>query len=96
MSPLYRSNSKLNQTSNECPNFNKYIQGCKDIADRFGCEYIDLYSKLGINLWNYQNYFLDESTNGDGDTWAVHLNDLGGKRVGAIVSKTIENLEPII
>ena len=96
MSPLYRSNSKLNQTSNECPNFNKYIQGCKDIADRFGCEYIDLYSKLGINLWNYPNYFLDESTNGDGDTWAVHLNDLGGKRVGAIVSKTIENLEPII
>ena len=96
MSPLYRSNSKLNQTSNEYPNFNKYIQGCKDIADRFGCEYIDLYSKLGINLWNYPTYFLDESTNGDGDTWAVHLNDLGGKRVGAIVSKTIENLEPII
>lgn len=96
MSPLYRSNSKLNQTSNEYPNFYKYIQACKDIADRFGCEFIDLYSKLGINLWNYPNYFLDESTNGDGDTWAVHLNDLGGKRVGAIVSKTIENLEPII
>ena len=96
MSPLYRSNSKLNQTSNEYPNFNKYIQGCKDIADRFGCEYIDLYSKLGINLWNYSTYFLDESTNGDGDTWAVHLNELGGKRVGAIVNKVIENLEPII
>lgn len=96
MAPLYRSNSKLNQTSNEFPNFNKYIQGCKAIADRFGCEFIDLYSKLGINLWNYQNYFLDESANKDGDCWSVHLNELGGKRVGAIVSKTIENLEPII
>ena len=96
MTPLYRSNSKLNQTSNEFPNFNKYIQGCKAIADRFGCEYIDLYSKLGINLWNYPFYFLDESTNKDGDCWSVHLNDLGGKRVGAIVCKTIENLEPII
>lgn len=96
MSPLYRSNSKLNQTSNEYPNFYKYIQACKDIADRFGCEFIDLYSDLGINLWNYQNYFLDESANKDGDCWSVHLNELGGKRVGAIVSKTIENLEPII
>lgn len=95
IAPLYRSNSKLNQTANEYSKFDKYIQACEDIAKRFGCEFINMYQELGANMWNYGAYFLDESSNGDGDCWAVHLSKLGGKRFAEKVISKLLDIEPI-
>ena len=54
-----------------------------------------MYQELGANMWNYGNFFLDESTNGDGDCWSVHLNSEGGKRFARKVINKMNEIEPI-
>lgn len=95
ISPIFRSQNIWSDPSQSefgnAYNFDLYVKACKDIAERFGCEYLNGYQMLGANLWNCHQFFLNEGDNG----LFVHLNELGGKRFAQKVINKLIEIEPI-
>ena len=71
--------------------FNLYIDACEQISKRLGCHFINSYQEMGANIYNYKEFFLNEGDN----AYAVHFNDLGGKRFAKCVIETLKRIEPI-
>lgn len=61
---------------------------CEEMAEKYGCSFINSYRDMGVNIYNFK-YFLEE------ETWPVHLNDLGGERLGVLLLSKLLEIAPL-
>jgi hypothetical protein len=87
MSPPYAGN-KSSPTEYYTAGIYEKIDILKELAQRYGCEFINIYSEMGANMYNFGAFFPDV---GDG----VHFGDIAGRRIARkIINKMLE-IEPI-
>lgn len=61
---------------------------CNEMARKYGCSFIDTYRDMGVNIYNFKNFLKEE-------TWPVHLNTEGRKRLGRLLVSKLKEIEPM-
>lgn len=61
---------------------------CNEMARKYGCSFIDTYRDMGVNIYNFKNFLIEE-------VWPVHLNAEGVKRLGRLLVSKLKEIEPM-
>ena len=92
ITPPFRTDSKWDAETPVEPTRGAGILGfcdcCEEMAEKYGCSFINSYRDMGVNIYNFK-YFLKE------ETWPVHLNDLGGERLGILLLSKLLEIAPL-
>lgn len=61
---------------------------CEEMAEKYGCSFINSYRDMGVNIYNFKHFLQEE-------TWPVHLNALGGERLGVLLLSKLLEIAPL-
>lgn len=92
IAPPFRADSQWDAETPVEPTRGAGILGfgdcCEEMAEKYGCSFINSYRDMGVNIYNFKHFLQEE-------TWPVHLNALGGERLGVLLLSKLLEIAPL-